>query len=101
MTFDPPVLVTVSERVDLLDTCTLPKVRLVGFAPRVPAVTPVPDNGIVKVGFDAFDVTVTLPLTTPAEAGVNETLNVALCPDVNVTGVVIPLRVNPVPLTPT
>jgi hypothetical protein len=46
-------------------------------------------------------VTVTLPLTAPADGGVNETLKLALCPAVSVTGVAIPLKVNPVPLTPT
>jgi hypothetical protein len=48
---------------------------------------------------DAVDVIVTLPLAAPAVSGANETLKVALCPDVNVTGTVIPLSVNPVPLT--
>jgi hypothetical protein len=101
VTLEPPLFVTVSDRVCLFDTCTLPKLRLVGFAPSVPAVTPVPDNGIVRVGFDAFEVIVTFPLTAPAEGGVNDTLKVALCPDVSVTGAVIPLTLNPVPLTPT
>jgi SpoU rRNA methylase family enzyme len=101
VTLEPPLFVTVSERVCLFDTCTLPKLRLVGFDPSVPAVTPVPDNGIVSVGFDAFEVIVTFPLAAPAEGGVKETLKVALCPDVSVTGVAIPLRLNPLPLTPT
>ena len=101
VTLVPPLLVTVSDSVCLFDTCTLPKLRLVGFAPSVPAVTPVPDNGIVNVGFDAFEVIVTFPLTVPAEGGVNDTLKVALCPDVSVTGAAIPLRLNPLPLTPT
>ena len=101
VTLVPPVFVTVSDRVCLVGTCTLPKGRLDGFAPSVPGVTPVPDNEIVNVGFDAFEVIVTFPLTAPAEAGVNETLKVALCPDVSVTGAAIPLRLNPFPLTPT
>ena len=41
---------------------------------------------------DAFDVTVNVPLALPADAGSNDTLNVALCPAVSVTGVVIPLK---------
>ena len=85
----------------MLPTVTLPKLRLVGFDPSAPGATPVPDNGMVKVGLDAFEVMVTLPLTLPADAGVNVTVKVALCPAVNVTGVVIPLRLNPVPLIPT
>ena len=81
----------------LLLTCTLPKARLVGFDPRVPAARPVPDIGIVKVGFDPVDVMVTLPLTVPVAGGWNETLNVALCPPARVTGAVIPLMLNPAP----
>jgi len=94
-------LVTVSDRDWLLPTVTLPKLRLVGFDPSVPGVTPVPDNGIVNVGFEAVEVMVTLPLALPAEAGVKVTLKLALCPAVKVTGAVIPLTLNPVPLTST
>jgi len=79
----------------------LPKARLVGFDPRVPGATPVPDKGMVKVGLDAFEVMVTLPLALAADAGVRVTVKVALCPAVSVTGAVIPLKVNPVPLIPT
>ena len=98
MTLEPPVLVTVSDKVWLLPTVTLPKLRLAGFEPRVPCVTPVPDNGMVRVGFDAVEVMVTLPLALAADRGANLTLKVALWPAVRVTGVVIPLRLNPVPL---
>jgi hypothetical protein len=101
VTLEPPVLVTVSERDCLLPTITLPKPRLVGFEPSAPGVTPVPDNGMARVGFEAFEVIVTLPLTLPADAGVNVVLKLALCPAVSVIGVVIPLRMNPVPLIPT
>ena len=100
VTLDPPVFVTVSDRVCLTPTCTLPKLRLVGFDPSVPATTavPVPDRGMVKVGLDAFEVMVTLPLAAPAAVGVNETLKLVLWPAVSVTGVAIPLRLNPDPL---
>ena len=54
---------------------------------------------MVRVG--AFEVIVTLPLTLAAEAGVNVTVKLALCPAVSVTGVVIPTKLNPVPLIPT
>ena len=101
MTLVPPVLVTVSERDLLLPTVTLPKLRLVGFAPSVPGATPVPDNGMLRVGLEALDVTVTLPLALPADDGANETVNVALWPAVKVTGAVIPLKLNPLPLTAT
>ena len=95
----PPVLVTVSESVLLLLTCTLPKARLVGFDPSAPAVMPVPVKGMFNVGFDAFDVMATLPLTAPAAVGLNNTLKLALCPAVRVTGALIPLTLNPAPLT--
>ena len=101
MTLEPPVLVTVSDRDCLLPTIALPKLRLVGFDPSAPGVAPVPDNGTVRVGLEAFEVIVTSPLILPADAGVKVTLKLALCPDVSVIGVVIPLRVNPVPLTAT
>jgi len=95
------VFVTVSDRDCLFPMVTLPKLRLVGLAPSVPGVTPVPDRGIVSVGFEAFDVMVTLPLTLPADDGANETLKVALCPVVSVTGVVIPLKLKLEPLMAT
>lgn len=53
---------------------------------------------MLRVGFDAFEVMVTLPLALPAAAGVNVTVKVVLCPAVNVTGAVIPVRLNPVPV---
>jgi hypothetical protein len=101
VTVVPPVLVTVSDRDCLFPTVTLPKLRLVGLAPSVPGVTPLPDNGTVRLGFEALDVIVRLPLALPADDGVNETLNVALCPAVSVTGVVIPVKLNPEPLIAT
>lgn len=61
-------------------------------------VLPVPDKDVVIVGSDAFDVTVTLPLAAPADAGANLTVNVVLCPAFNVKEELIPLRLNPVPL---
>jgi hypothetical protein len=94
---EPPVLVTVSDKVFLTATCTLPKLRLVGFEPSAPAATPVPDKGIARLEFDAFDVIVTAPLTAPAAAGINDTLKVALWPPVSVTGAVMPVMLNPAP----
>src|SRR5271157_5655697 len=101
VTLVPPVLVTVSERDCLFPTVTLPKLRLAGFEPRSPGEIPVPDRGTARVGFEAFEVTVTFPLALPAAVGVNVTVKLALCPAVSVTGVVIPLRLNPVPLAAT
>jgi hypothetical protein len=73
------------------------KVRLVGDAVRVAGVTAVPVRGIDKLGFEAFEATVTVPLNVPADVGVKVTLNDALCPGVKVTGGVIPEILNPVP----
>jgi len=91
-------LVTVSDRDWLLPTVTFPKLRLPGFAPRVPCVTPVPVSGMVRLGLDAVEEMVTLPLALAADWGANATLKVALCPDVRVRGVEIPLKLKPVPL---
>ena len=96
-----PVFVTVSDTVCLSPAVTLPKFTLVGFDPSAPAATPVPNRGTFSVGFEALEVTVTLPLAVPAEDGLKETENVALCPAVSVTGVEIPLTLNPVPLAAT
>jgi hypothetical protein len=71
----------------------------VGTAVSVPpvAATDVPLRGIAKLGFEAFDVTVAVPVNVPADAGANFTVKVVLCPAVKVTGVVIPETLNPVP----
>src|SRR5215469_7109006 len=101
VTLDPPVLVTVSDRDLLLPRVMLPKLRLVGFGPSAPAVTPVPVRGMVRVGLEALEVTVTVPVALPAAVGVNVTLKVALWPAASVAGAVMPLMVKPVPLIAT
>jgi hypothetical protein len=73
----------------------------VGVAVNVAGVTAVPLKGIDRLGFDAFEVTVTVPGKEPGDVGANVTVNVALCPAVNVTGGVIPETVNPAPDSPT
>ena len=93
----PPVFVTVSVWLELWPTVMFVKVRLVGDAVRVAGVTAVPVRGIDKLGFEAFEATVTVPLNVPADVGVKVTLNDALCPGVKVTGGVIPEILNPVP----
>jgi hypothetical protein len=62
----------------------------VGDAVNVAGVTAVPLSGICKLGFDAFEVTVTVPLDEPADVGAKVTVNDVLCPGVSVTGGVIP-----------
>lgn len=96
-----PVFVIVSDSVPLLPVLTLPKLRLVGFAVRAPGATPVPDTGIVSVGLLAVEVMVRVPLTAPPVPGANETVKFVLWPAFNVRGVVIPLTLKPVPVTPT
>jgi len=95
------VLVIVSDRDLLLPTVTLLKPMLVGLDPSAPGATPVPDSGMLSVGLLAFEMIVTLPVTLPADAGVNVTLKLALWPAVSVTGAVIPFRLKPAPLIPT
>ena len=98
MTLVPPVLVTVSDTDFLFPTVTVPKLMLLGSAPKPPGEVPVPDRGMVRVGFEALDVIAMLPLALPAEDGLNKTVKVVLCPADKVSGAVIPSRVNP-PLT--
>jgi hypothetical protein len=82
----------VSDRVCLLPTVTLPKVRLDGFAASVPsAAVPVPDSDIVNAGFEAFEEIVTVPLAAPAACGANVTVRLALWDPFRVNGVLIPL----------
>jgi hypothetical protein len=98
VTLDPPEFVNVADWDCVPPTVTVPKPRLVGFAKRTPAVTAVPDNGMVRPGFEAFDVTVTLPVTDPEVVGANLMPKVVLCPALKVKGAVIPLRVKSEPL---
>ena len=67
MTLEPPVLVTVSDRDWLLPRITFPKLRLLGFDPKAPNASPVPAKGMVRVGLDAVEVRVTLPLALAAD----------------------------------
>ena len=99
MTLDPPELVKMADNDCVPPTVVVPKAKLVGFAPRAPAVTAVPDNGMVRLGFEAFDVSVTLPIADPETVGANLTVKGALCPAFKLKGAVIPLRVKPEPLT--
>ena len=85
------MLVTVSDSVFLFPMVTLPKLRLAGFEPRVPGVTPVPDKGMVRVGLEASEVMVTAPLKLPLVCGAKATVKVVLWEAFRVNGVVIPL----------
>src|SRR5690349_946364 len=97
VTLDPPVFVTVADKVCLTPTATLPKLRLEGFEVSGPAGAPLPERLIVRVEFDALDVMLMDPVTAPGAVGWNEALKVALCPDASVIGVVSPLMLKPDP----
>ena len=96
-----PLALRLPEAVPLVPTTTLPAAKVDGVTVNCPtAAVPEPDRGMVSVGLDAFDVIITLPLALPADCGVKLTPKLALCPAPSVTGVVIPLKVKPVPLIP-
>jgi hypothetical protein len=97
-----PLAVRLPDAVPLVPTTTLLRLRVVGVTVSCPVVAvPVPDSGIVRVGLEAVEVMVTLPVTLAADAGVNVTVKLVLCPAVSAIGAVIPLRLNPVPLIAT
>jgi hypothetical protein len=95
---DPPVLVSISDKLELLPTCSLPNARLVGLAPRAPCVTPVPESGMFKLGLDPLEAMLRLPLAAPLVVGDKSTVNEVLWPAVSVNGKDKPLKLNPVPL---
>jgi hypothetical protein len=97
--FTPPVFFTVSVCVWFCPTTTLVKVRLAGVAVSAAGVSAVPLNARDKLASEAFEVRDIFPLKLPADGGLSVTLNDALCPGVRVSGVVIPDKLNPVPLT--
>ena len=53
---------------------------------------------MVREEFEAFEVTVTVPLALPAAVGVNVALTVVFAPAAKVSGVVTGVRLKPVPL---
>jgi hypothetical protein len=97
-----PLAVRVPVAVALEPTVTVPRASVAGETVRCPAgETPVPETGIANVGFVAVEVTVTFPLTDPADVGANETVKFALLPALRVSGVVMPLTVHPAPVIAT
>jgi hypothetical protein len=56
--------------------------------------TPVPDTFMVRLGFAALEVMVTVSLTLPPDVGANVTVNVVLWDAPNDSGVDIPLIEN-------
>jgi hypothetical protein len=98
VTDDPPVLVSVSDKLVLLPTWTLPNARLERLAVSAPCVTPVPEIGMLRLGFEPVEVMPTLPLAAPLVVGEKSTVKDVLWPAVSVTGNDSPLRLNPLPL---
>ena len=84
----------------MLLTCTLLKLRLDGFAVRLPGVTPVPDRGMLSVGLEPLLVRERVPLAAPVDCGANTTLKLGLLwPGAKVKGRFKPFAVNPLPVT--
>src|SRR5579863_6807108 len=98
VTSEPPVLLIVSDNDLLFPTCTLPKLMLVCVGVKVPGWTAEPASGMFSVPLEALLAMTTLPLTFPADGGVNTTLNVVLCPLASVTGRLRPFMLKPVPV---
>lgn len=94
----PPELLNVTSNDLLLEVWTDPKLRLDGLAVSEPGATPVPDKVQVIGWLDALEVTETDPDAFPADCGAKVTLKLVLCPAFTVTGVVMPLNVNPAPV---
>jgi hypothetical protein len=93
----PPEFVSAPERDFEFPTATPPKLKVTGLGVICPWVTAVPVSGTASVGFVAVELIVSVPLITPALAGANLTLKVAVCPLVTVAGKVGPVKLNPLP----
>jgi hypothetical protein len=70
-----------------------------GLTLNWPSLCPVavPLKATLRLGLEAFELIVTLPLKPPADCGAKVTLKDALCPGVKVTGKLRPVRLKPVP----
>ena len=92
-----PLFVNVTVCDVALPITTLPKLMLDGLAVRSPAATPAPERGRFTVPVSV--VKAMLPVTAPLAAGANNTLKLTLSPAASVTGTVIPVTLNPDPVT--
>src|SRR5712691_6762178 len=100
VTLEFPLLVSVTGNPLLPPTFTLPKLRLVGFAPsRKVAAAPVPLRAIVNGEPGALPTKETEPVTLPVVVGAKVVLNVVLPPAAIVAGTVRPVMVKPAPDT--
>lgn len=101
VTLDPPEFVNVSDKDCVPPTVTVPNAKLLGCNVIAPAVAPVPDNGMVRVGLGASEVMLMLPLVDPDAIGAKVKVKLVLCPPLKVRGVLIPPSAKPDPLTAT
>jgi len=93
-----PVALSVPDADPLLPTFTVPAFKVDGEIVSVPtAAAPVPDKEMVSVAFDAFEVTVTVPLALPVTVGASVTVNPVLCPAPRVKEELMPLSEKPAP----
>ena len=100
VTFEFPLFVMVTLEELLLPSLTLPKLRLVGLAPsKCVAATPVPLSEIASGEFGALLTSEMDPFTAPADPGANTALNVVVLPALTVAGTLIPVMLNPAPVT--
>jgi hypothetical protein len=95
---DPPEFEITSDFVWVLPIDTPVKVTLVGLATRAPTVVPVPERGMLSVGFEALLVIDTFPESLAAAPGVNVTVKLALCPGCIVSEGVRPVMLKPAPV---
>ena len=95
-----PVFFTVTVCVVVPPTTSFPKFKLLDERESVRvALAPVPVKAIVSVGFVPLLFSVTPPVTLPEAVGEKATVMLFVCAAANVTGTVMPLSLNPVPLT--
>ena len=99
VTFEFPLFFRVTVNELLLPSITLPNGKLVGVAPsRVLEATPVPLSASASGEFGALLTSESDPLTAPADAGANTTLNVEFPPAAIVFGMVSPVVLKPAPV---
>lgn len=73
-----PLTFRLADAVPLLPTTTLPTAKVPGVTISCPTVpVPVPDSAMVRFGFNAVELMVTMPLALPEDCGANTTVNVA------------------------
>ena len=95
VTLAVPEFVNVIGTDPLAPTSRLPKFTLAGLAESAPCV-PVPVRA--TVGSDALLAIEMLPVSTPVAVGSNTAVKFADWPALNVIGVAIPVKLNPVPV---